>query len=663
MDDLHELKAALERERTARLAAEQKAEGLSIEVNRLNTIFLSLQSGMLVEDENRKILVINQPFCDMFSIPGDPQKMIGWDCSASAEQTKHLFADPAGFVERIGNLLTHRVQVLREEILLADGRTFLRDYIPFFLDGNYRGHLWNYRDVTYRKMAEVTLKNREERYRRIIENMNLGLLEVDINDRIRYANQSFCNMSGYSVEEMIGRQASELLMQEKEKAVIREKNKMRERGVSDAYEVQIVDRKGTKKWWLISGAPMYDDNCVLLGSVGIHLDITLQKELEYHLTEAKKMAEETAKAKEVFLANMSHEIRTPMNAIMGLGKQLLRTNLNPQQTSFLNAINTAADNLLVIINDILDFSKIQAGKMPLEKIGFDMKQLLKQVKRMLSLHARSKNLAFHLDSDPSIAPVLLGDPYRINQVVLNLLSNSIKFTEKGSVSLACKVVETSNGSQQLELVVRDTGIGMEKKFLNNIFTKFSQENVNSARKYGGTGLGMAITHQLVNMMNGTIGITSSKKNGTKVTIHLTLPMGVESDLPYKEKISFDPVRLKGKKLLLVEDNQLNRMVAKAILKRFDVIITEASNGEIAIDLMKTQTFDLVLMDMQMPVMDGLQATRILREELKIDTPIVALTANALKGEEDKCLEAGMNDFISKPFEEARLLEVLFQLLK
>jgi len=670
METLKALKDALEREREVYLKAEKRLEEtiaertseLSRTATRLSNLISNMQEAVLVEDENRMIVMVNEKFCSMFGIPVSPELLIGMDCSGSAEQSKHLFQDPEGFVSGIIILLSQRKKVIGEILKLADGRIFARDYVPIIIEETYKGHFWKYTDITSRSRYEEALMRSEEKYRLLIENMNLGLLEVDLNGRIIYANQSFCEMSGYSREEMYGYAAEYLFTTPENRVFVVQKNELRISGVSDAYELEITNKKGSKKWWLISGAPLFDHEGVQIGSTGIHLDITGQKQLEFTLREAKQMAEETAKAKEIFLANMSHEIRTPMNAIVGLGKQLLKTELSPYQRSFLESINTAADNLLVVINDILDFSKIESGKLDLESMAFSLPDLLNQISKMLTSKAQEKGLKFSMHADEAVAPFLVGDPYRINQILLNLLSNSIKFTDKGSISLECRVEESLGDQQTIELIVTDTGIGIDKKYQNKIFQKFSQESINVARKYGGTGLGMAITKQLVDLMDGKIIIDSNKNEGTRISVSITFPIGSQEEKPEKSQHLIQQDKLKGKKILLVEDNKLNRLVASTILSHFGLAVTEAVNGEIAVSILRKELFDLVLMDIQMPVMDGITATVMIRKEISTTLPVIALTAHALKSEQSRCLEAGMDDFISKPFEEENLLNTIIKYL-
>ncbi|MES2455879.1 MAG: ATP-binding protein [Bacteroidota bacterium] len=517
--------------------------------------------------------------------------------------------------------------------------------------------------ISKRKRFEIKLKASEEKYRNILANMNLGLLEVDNDDVIKFANQSFCDMSGYGLQEIMGRNATELFPQEESKAILSDKNNLRKSGVSDAYEVKVTNKKGDLKWWLISGAPRYDDSGKLMGSIGIHLDITDRKTLELELDKARLIAEQSVRMKEAFLANMSHEIRTPMNAIIGMGRQLGKTELQPEQKFFLHTINTAADHLLVVINDILDISKISAGKLELEQIGFQPKELLQHVGRVMQLRTEEKGLELQINLDVQIADVLIGDSHRINQILLNLISNAVKFTEKGGVAISAKLKETTVEGQLIEFNIKDTGIGMSEDFLTHIFDKFSQEELNTARNYGGTGLGMAITKELVELMRGQISISSKRGIGTEVSVMLPFKTGSPKDLPGIKKNLLNSRLLQGVRILLAEDNAMNRLVAITVLKQYGIKITIAKNGAEAVSLLESEQFDLILMDMQMPVMNGLEATRVIRNELKLSIPIVALTANAIKGESDQCLAAGMNAFVSKPFEENDLINAIASLLK
>lgn len=514
-------------------------------------------------------------------------------------------------------------------------------------------------DITQKKLTEQLLRKEEEKYRSIIANMNLGLLEVNLDDEIIFANQSFCDMSGYDLDELTGCKAADLFVISNGRDVVREKLNRRMEGHSDAYEIMIRNKRGEAKWWLISGAPRFDDEGKLVGSIGIHLDITEQKQLEHELILAREQAEASSKAKEAFLANMSHEIRTPMNAILGMASQLAKTGLSTQQRFFLENISAASENLMIIINDILDLSKIEAGKLSLEYIGFEPKTVMARVIQVLNHRAEEKGLRLtNTHCDNRLSPVLIGDPYRLNQVLLNLASNSIKFTQKGSIDLSCNVIEDSPRRQKVHIVVRDTGIGMDAEFVKNIFEKFTQEDASVTRKYGGTGLGMSISKDLVSLMGGEIFVSSEKGVGTVMTVEIVFEKGTTKDLPYTESFTFDPKRLVGKKVLVVDDNDINRLVASTILRNYSMDIREAVNGLDAVQKIQETLPDLVLMDIQMPEMDGIEATRVIRKEISEELPLVALTANALKGDNERYLEAGMNDYLSKPFKEEELLRIV-----
>lgn len=625
--------------------------------NRISTLVLNLQTGILLEDETRHIVLCNKMFCDLFQIPAPPEALTGADCSNAADQSKHMFRHPELFVKRITEILSERKAVLSEQWELADGRILERDYIPIYVSSEYKGHLWKYTDITERMHYERNLKKQEEKYRSIIENMKLGLIEVNLNDEIQYANQNFCEISGYELDEVLHQTANDLLTATDAKMVIREKNELRQRGVSDSYELPVRNKAGEERWWFVSGAPNYNDAGELIGTIGIHLDITKQKLLEADLRIAKAKAEESSKAKESFLANMSHEIRTPLNAIIGMVRELNKLDPTPQQSKYLNHAASASQHLLSIINDILDISKIEAGELHLDNRPFNLRSLLRATEAIMQPTAREKMIDLRIEVADALAKNLVGDPNRIQQVLLNFISNAIKFTPQGSISVSCRVLAQQPGEQQLQFDIVDTGIGMDPTFLKSLFKKFTQEDLSTVRKYGGTGLGMAITYELIQLMGGQITVTSEKGKGSHFCVVITLPTSdaVEFD---QSEVKNDPQRLQQLRVLLVEDNELNRVVATHCLSRYGIETTEVTNGREAVDILKTHKFDLVLMDIQMPEMGGIEATQIIRNELKLKTPIVALTANALKKEIEICLSIGMNDYITKPFDEKTFIAVV-----
>jgi two-component system, sensor histidine kinase len=639
------------RDITVRKIAERQ---LRTTASRLTTLITNIHSGVLLEDQHRKIVLTNQLFCDFFSIPVPPDYLVGMDCENSAEQSKHLFNDPEYFVARINTILKERQLVVGEELEMTGGRILERHYIPIFENGEYLGHLWNYNDITDRKKNQYALQRSEEKYRNIIENMNLGLIEVDLEEHIVYANQSFCTMMGYAPGELLGKKAIEIFLRVDDSMGRKQMNRVqtkRQKGISDACEFLLENKDGENVWMLISGAPLYDNNKEFIGSIGIHLDISNQKQMEEDLRDAISKAQASVKTKEIFLANMSHEIRTPMNAILGMSRLLHKTPLNTQQHSFLKAITTSAENLLVIINDILDFSKIEAGKMQMEEVNFSITDVIAQVSDIVEYKAEEKGLQIRTIVDENIPKVLQGDPYRLNQILLNLAGNAVKFTMQGSVEIEARLQSVSDNIQRVKFTVTDTGIGIEAARQADIFNSFTQEDNSVTRKFGGTGLGLSICKRLIELMGSSIQVVSEKNKGTTMCFVLDFKTGEADALMKEENTDEFENTLQGSHILLVEDNEFNRMLAATILNNQGVTVTEAINGLEAIKACVQHSFDLILMDIQMPEMNGIETTIQLREQLNNHTPIIALTANAIKGEKERCLEIGMNDYMSKPFEE------------
>jgi len=509
------------------------------------------------------------------------------------------------------------------------------------------------KDISSRKKSENLLKAQEEKYRNIIANMNLGLLEVDKNENILFANQSFCEISGYDLNELIGSTTSLFMLSDEEKALFEEKNELRSRGIYDNYEIAVKNKGGEIRWWFISGAPNYNDEGNQIGSIGIHLDITLQKELESELAVAKNRAEEASEAKEAFLANMSHEIRTPLNAIIGMIRELSREDLTAQQQNYLSHTDTAARHLLSIVNSILDISKIEAGELELDEHDFSLEAVIANIKSILHAKAFAKKIELSTGVSDRIWPAYVGDSARIRQVLINLLDNAIKFTAEGYVHLNVEVIAEEESSQIIRIMVSDTGIGMETKYLEQLFSKFTQEEKSTSRRFGGTGLGMSISREIIKLMNGTIDVKSEKGKGTQFIMEVRLLKGNIDNLADSSVINQH--LLQGTHILLAEDNVMNRYIANKSLSHFGCTVDEAENGYAALELLKKNQYDMILMDIQMPELDGVETTRIIRNELKLKIPIIAITANAFKKDIDLYLSIGMNAYVTKPFEE----EVLF----
>lgn len=401
--------------------------------------------------------------------------------------------------------------------------------------------------------------------------------------------------------------------------------------------------------------------------VGSVLDITDRKRSEKQLEKAKQAAESAALAKSQFLSNMSHEIRTPMNAIMGLTELLLKENLPEKVAENLKLIQYSADNLLVIINDVLDYSKIEAGKISFESIDFNLTQVIDNLVNTLQFKAQSKGVTLSQNIDKKLPQTLKGDPYRINQIILNLMSNAVKFTPEGKVEIKAEMLDETEDGVKVKISVIDNGIGIPQDKLNSIFESFSQAQSNTTRNYGGTGLGLPITKRLIEMQGGTLSVNSELGKGSEFSIQLTLPRGVKKEkaAPTAEQ-KMEKNSLYGLRILVAEDNPVNQMLIRQILESWGISTTLADDGQQVVEQVQKNDFDLIFMDLQMPELNGYEATEKVREITKTPPkyiPIVALTADVMRETKIKVMESGFDDLVTKPFKSEKLLLAIQQQLR
>ena len=523
---------------------------------------------------------------------------------------------------------------------------------------------------------------RESQYERSLIEASLDpLITISTKGKITDMNLALTNITGLTREELTGTDFFAYFTEPKKANEVYQEV-FANGSVTDS-PLTLRHKNGKLTDVLFNGSVYKNQKGSVLGVVIVARDVTEQKIIEKELTEAKVFAEfatalaeeaktkaenatriaiDAVKAKQQFLSNMSHEIRTPMNAIIVFTKVVLKTDLTSKQTEYLNAIKLSGDALIVLINDILDLAKVDAGKMIFEKIPFKISLSLSALLHLFVPKIQEKNLEIVKEYDDKIPEVVVGDPVRLHQIIINLVSNAVKFTTKGRITVSVKLLAEDDKKVMIEFAVIDTGIGIPENKIDSIFENFQQANSETSRIYGGTGLGLAIAKQLVDRQGGTIKVKSKVNKGSTFSFVLEFQKtNLESD-PETVTIDYDQQK-KNINVLVVEDIVLNQLLMKTLLDDFGFDRDIAANGKIAIEKLKSRSYDIVLMDLHMPEMNGFEATEYIRDTLKLNIPIIALTADVTTVDLAKCKAVGMNDYIAKPIDERVLYRKIVALVK
>ena len=515
----------------------------------------------------------------------------------------------------------------------------------------------------------------------LIEASRDPLVTINTNGKITDMNEALVNITGMTRNELTDSDFFDYFTeQQKAREVYQE---VFEKGSVADSPLTLRHKDGKLTDVLFNGSVYKDDKGNVLGVVIVARDVTEQKRIASELIEARIfaelateiaeeakinaesatiLAENAVKAKQQFLSNMSHEIRTPMNAIIGFTKVILKTELTSKQQEYLNAIKMSGDALIVLINDILDLAKVDAGKMTFEKTPFKMKSSIAAMLHLFETKIQEKNLKLIREYDNKIPDVLVGDPVRLNQIILNLVSNAVKFTSKGKITVSVHLLHEDDDKVIIEFAVTDTGIGIPKEKTGKIFENFQQASSGTSRLYGGTGLGLAIVKQLVEPQGGSIRVRSTVNEGSTFSFTLSFQK-TSAEAELENEIMELDIEIKNIKVLVVEDIPLNQLLMKTLLDDFGFYRDIAENGKIAIEKLKENDYDIILMDLQMPEMNGFEATEYIRNKMKSKIPIIALTADVTTVDLAKCKAVGMNDYIAKPIDERVLYSKILGILK
>lgn len=622
----------------------------------LSTIIDSAPVGMMTISEDYKVLQVNE---ECKTILGIPLKR-----SHNLLKAEEKYSSLKVILDLIEQVIEEQKSIRNFEFSISDAhsRRWIKAHVEPLELQEEKCVLLAFEDETVKKEMAKTIVRNERQLRFVTDHMHDTITQITLNGVIEYCTTSYQTLLGYDSETLKGHLIYEIIHQEDYEILKRMIKKCKETRDSVKFEIRFLNSKNEFIWLEVMMKYIMNDldpSFLLFGR-----DVTQRRISEQEMICSKEIAVAANNAKSQFLANMSHEIRTPLNGIIGMANVTLMNELPDKQQDNVKMIKHSAENLLKIINSVLDFSKIEAGKFSLENHRFNLKTEMEKMAKLFIHETEQKEIQFDVHVDEKINRVLIGDPVKMLQVVNNLLGNAVKFTEFGSVSCTVTLDSQNTKRQWVKFEINDTGIGIKDEHKSKIFTSFAQADGSITRKFGGTGLGLNITKKIIEMMKGDIQFTSKYGEGSSFVCKLPFLKSMDQhDGEQKEKIvEADTVGV-GYNILVVEDDVINQKLAQRLLKRKGFGITLVNNGKEALDIYEAGRFDLILMDIQMPIMDGITATQKIRAISNDKIPIIALTAYAIKGDREKFLNKGMDDYISKPIDLDEFYKILDKHLK
>jgi PAS domain S-box-containing protein len=646
----------------------KEAESLLLESEfRLRTLINSTPDPICFKDGEGRYLIANDANLRLFNLEGADYK---GKKDSELIPLRPEYKDAFLFCEKNDEIAWEKNSVVRTEEVMPFPKGHSKHFdvikIPlFYPDGKRKGLIIFGRDITEQKIAKKELEESEKKYRTLVEDIYEVIFSLDTYGFISYVSPSIQKLIGFSVEDIIGKHFAKYIHPDDLEDVTASFHRLLS-GILEPSEYRIITKTGEYKYVRSSSKVKFEKGKPV-STRGILIDITDIKKTQQELLSAKEEAESALKVKSEFLARMSHEIRTPMNGVIGMTGLILQTPLTIEQKEYAETIISSGEILLAIINDILEFSRIESGKLEIEKYSFNLRKCVETTLEFFHSQILDKGLSYKISIEESLPEYVLGDSTRIKQVLMNLISNAYKFTNRGLITISVNKNRKENEKLELLFSVEDTGIGIDKNSIKNLFQPFTQLDSFSSRRYGGTGLGLTICKHLVELMNGKISVTSAPGIGSK--FYFTVLVETDDKMQLADKasknytnINSDLAKKLPLRILLVEDNIINQKVVLKILKKFGYTADIALNGIEAIESVQKQPYDIIFMDIQMPEMDGYEATKVLLKMFPAENRphIIAITAAVMKGDKEKCLDAGMVDYLPKPVLPEDILLVLLK---